>query len=134
MTPRFLDTSFFLALAFASDQSHLAAPQLYRRLPVDYLTTEYILDEFLDATSGVSSRAVGANVVDLLRCERRIQMIPASTRLFDSGLDLYRQRADKEWGLTDCISFVVMQQHGVTDALTADHHFEQAGFRALLRT
>jgi uncharacterized protein len=41
-------------------------------------------------------------------------------------------RRDKEWSLTDCISFVVMKERGLTEALTADHHFEQAGFKALL--
>jgi predicted nucleic acid-binding protein len=52
--------------------------------------------------------------------------------LFDAGLELYSRRPDKEWSLTDCISFVVMEEHGLTEALTTDHHFEQAGFTALL--
>ena len=60
-------------------------------------------------------------------------VIPASTALMDRGIALFAARADKEWGLTDCISFVVMQEHNMTEALTADHHFEQAGFSALLR-
>jgi hypothetical protein len=51
----------------------------------------------------------------------------------DRGLALYAARPDKEWSLTDCVSFLVMQDHGVTEALTADHHFEQAGFVALLK-
>jgi len=50
------------------------------------------------------------------------------------GLDrMYQRRPDKNWSLTDCISFVVMQDHGITEALTGDHHFEQAGFVALLK-
>lgn len=133
MKAMFLDTSFLLALAFASDQNHDAAARLYRRLPPSYLTTEYILDEFLDATSGIGSRVQGAEVVALLRQESRVTIVPASTRLFEVAFDLYRQRQDKAWGMTDCISFVVMREQGVTDALTADHHFEQAGFNALLR-
>jgi len=59
--------------------------------------------------------------------------LPASQELFERGLNLYRQRPDKDWSLTDCISFVVMREHGVTKALTADRHFEQAGFAILLR-
>ncbi len=47
-------------------------------------------------------------------------------------MELYRHRPDKEWGTTDCISFVVMQDYGLTEALTTDEHFKQAGFRALL--
>ena len=53
--------------------------------------------------------------------------------LYRSAFDLFSQRTDKEWSLTDCISFVVMQQRGLTEALTSDGHFEQAGFKALLR-
>jgi hypothetical protein len=53
--------------------------------------------------------------------------------MLDRGLTLFSRRPDKEWSLTDCTSFVVMQQERLTDALTTDHHFEQAGFRALLR-
>ena len=53
--------------------------------------------------------------------------------LFHRARELFRERPDKQWGITDCISFVVMQEHDVTEALTADQHFEQAGHRALLR-
>jgi hypothetical protein len=53
--------------------------------------------------------------------------------LFEAGTDLYSRRSDKEWSLTDCISFVVMQEQGIGEALTGDRHFEQAGFRALLK-
>lgn len=62
-----------------------------------------------------------------------VEIIPPDSTLFDRGFDLYSQRPDKGWSLTDCISFVVMTERGLTDALTGDHHFEQAGFRALLR-
>jgi len=60
-------------------------------------------------------------------------VIPASSELFEAGLELYRSRADKQWSMTDCISFVVMRREGITDALTADRRFEQAGFHVLLR-
>jgi predicted nucleic acid-binding protein len=52
--------------------------------------------------------------------------------LFAAGVELYGTRPDKEWSLTDCISFVVMKREGLTDALTGDRHFEQAGFKVLL--
>ena len=67
------------------------------------------------------------------RANPAIQVVPATAPLFDAGLALHAQRSDKSWSLTDCISFVVMAEHGITDALTGDHHFEQAGFRALLK-
>jgi hypothetical protein len=59
-------------------------------------------------------------------------MLPPSSDLFYAGLDLFSRRPDKYWSLTDCISFVVMERFSMTDALTADRHFQQAGFNALL--
>jgi len=56
-----------------------------------------------------------------------------SLKLFTKAVKFYSERMDKEWSLTDCISFVVMKERKLTTALTTDHHFEQAGFRALLR-
>lgn len=62
-----------------------------------------------------------------------MKLIPLDAALQQRGLALYAQRLDKEWSLTDCITFLVMSAEGLTDALTEDHHFEQAGFNALLK-
>jgi uncharacterized protein len=64
--------------------------------------------------------------------DRRIMIVPPNQELFDEGIHLFAERPDKEWSLTDCISFIIMREYDLTDALTADHHFEQAGFRILL--
>ena len=68
-----------------------------------------------------------------LRNDESVEVIPISPKLFTKALKLYSSRLDKEWGMTDCISFVVMKDRKLTDALTTDHHFEQAGFKVLLR-
>jgi hypothetical protein len=68
-----------------------------------------------------------------LRADPRVVVVPSSRDLFDRAMGLYRSRPDKDWSLTDCVSFVVMRERGITEALTGDHHFEQAGFRALLK-
>jgi predicted nucleic acid-binding protein len=68
-----------------------------------------------------------------MRVDPAIQIIPTSAELEAAGLLMYSTHTDKEWGITDCISFAIMRERGITDALTADHHFEQAGFIALLR-
>ena len=68
-----------------------------------------------------------------LRRTAASEIVPASRELLDRALDLYHQHADKEWTLTDCVSFVIMRERNVTDALTGDKHFEQAGFTALLK-
>jgi len=69
----------------------------------------------------------------LLENDDHVNIIPASHDLFRRGLELYFKRVDKEWSLTDCISFTVMSDEGLAEALTGDHHFEQAGFTILLR-
>ena len=68
-----------------------------------------------------------------LRGDADVQVVPATTALMDEGLTFFSKHADKRWSLTDCISFVVMRRESVSEALSNDHHFEQAGFRALLR-
>jgi predicted nucleic acid-binding protein len=97
------------------------------------LTTAWVLTEVADGL--VEERAISRflDFYDQLQTRTDVAIIACADDLFRDGLELYRRRLDKEWSLTDCISFVVMQQHGLTDALTADHHFEQAGFTALLK-
>jgi predicted nucleic acid-binding protein len=71
--------------------------------------------------------------LNFLENDDQVKIVPASHELFRHGLTLYFQRPDKKWFLTDCISFAVMAENGLKDALTGDRHFEQAGFTALLR-
>lgn len=73
------------------------------------------------------------DTANLLETDAKVTVIPADRSWFERGVDLYRRRPDKEWSLTDCISFVVMEEEEIREALTADAHFEQAGFVALLR-
>lgn len=95
--------------------------------------TEYVLLEAINACSGLANRPRIHTLVAGLRGTDAIVWVPASSDLFETGLQLHAERRDKEWSLTDCISFVVMDQRGITQALIYDHHFEQAGFEALLR-
>jgi len=87
---------------------------------------------FADALADLRHRHAFRKIVDDLRTDPDTVIVPPSPRLFEQGIDRYNGRSDKEWSLTDCISFVVMEQHDIEEALTGDHHFEQAGFRALL--
>ena len=73
------------------------------------------------------------SLIEIPRRDPRIKLVRLTPALLDRGIQRFRERADKEWPLTDCISFVVMEDEGITDALTGDQHFEQAGFKALLK-
>jgi len=131
----FSDTSFLVALSNVRDRYHAAAIRLHHSLSnagVPRITTEYVLVEVGNRFSRLQQRRLGAALVERALTERRLEVIPASMELLRAGLELYRNRLDKEWGLTDCISFEVMRRRGITLALTVDRHFVQAGFDAPL--
>lgn len=134
MITSFIDTSFLIAFVLTDDEHHRRAVAWHHVIQGGLLTTEYVLVEFVDALWDPPLRPLAVETVSVLRRRAGVQVVPASTLLFDDGLAMFADRRDKEWSLTDCLSFVVMQRREVTDALTSDHHFEQAGFRALLRT
>jgi len=129
----FADSFYFLALLSSRDHWHRRAVRLSESLTCTMLTTTWVLTELADAMCRPPARDRFGVFVDRLRRESRIVVVPTTDELFEAGLALYLDRPDKSWSLTDCISFVVMQKEGLTEALTGDHHFEQAGFVALLR-
>lgn len=97
------------------------------------LTTAWVLTEVADGLASPATRGTFAQVLRELKADPRVVIIQPNAALFDAGIELYEQRSDKDWSLTDCISFVAMREAGISDALTGDRHFEQAGFRALLK-
>lgn len=129
----FADTFFFLAILNPSDSAHKPAVTLSRQLIHPRVTTAWVLTEVADAMSEGSNRAVFLEFLSFLKQNKFTTIVGASETLFDRGIELYSTRPDKNWSLTDCISFVVMRDFKIDDALTGDHHFEQAGFRALLK-
>jgi predicted nucleic acid-binding protein len=133
MTSTFLDTSFFLALALSDDALHQVALRWQEHVTGELVTTEFVLLEVADDLSLPHLRQFAAAIFALVHSDQQFTVIPINRDDFKKGYDLFVNRPDKEWGLTDCISFHVMLDRGITDALTHDHHFEQAGFRALLR-
>ncbi len=128
----FGDTAYFLALVNARDYSHRQAVALNEQPLGPMLTTEWILAELGNALATPPARERFSRLVAALRNQPDVQIIAASHDWFQRGCTLFAQRPDKAWSLTDCISFVVMQEHGIETALTADQHFEQAGFKRLM--
>lgn len=133
MNAVFADTSYYVALLNPADEFHAFALKHGGGSHERVVVTEFVLIELANSLSRVGKRESVVAMLQALRTATTITVVAASHELFERGLALFQSRPDKDWSLTDCISFVVMEQHGLTDALTADRHFEQAGFKALLR-
>lgn len=129
----FADTVYFLALLNPADQWHKSAVAWTTRPGGKLLTTEFVLTEVGDALSRSDNHQKFASLLRLLRQQRDVEIAEATSRLFQEACDLHAARSDKDWSLTDCTSFVIMSEHGLTEALTTDHHFEQAGFKPVMR-
>jgi len=129
----FADTSFFVAFLNARDTEHAAAVDLMENFEGRILTTDWVLVELGNFLAARASRQLFTPFVRDLPTDARFDIVPASREQRESGGALYEARPDKEWSLTDCISMVVMEQHGVREVFTADHHFEQAGYTILLK-
>lgn len=133
MTECFADSFVFLAMVNPRDRRHTDAVQTLASLRRPMVTTAWVLTELADGLACHTTRALFQNIEARLRADDRVAIIPPSEELYLSGLALYHDRPDKDWSLTDCISFVVMKDRHIVEALTGDHHFEQAGFVALLK-
>lgn len=96
-------------------------------------TTEPVLWEVLNGLSRPSGRSHAAQLYRAIHGDPDVTVVRPDDEIIEAAATLYTDRPDKEWGMTDCLSFVVMDRGGLRDALTYDHHFEQAGFAALLR-
>jgi uncharacterized protein len=129
----FADTSFYLAVLNPHDLAHAKALQVGNRIHHPVVLSDFILLELGSALSGVDQRDLFCRLVPHLRSHPNVRIIPATRDLLDRGFELFSHRPDKNWSLTDCTSFVIMSEEGLIDALSTDHHFEQAGFTALLR-
>ena len=132
MNAAFVDTSYYLALLNENDEFHHAALEATKRLPPKLVTTAWILLEFANGMRRVGCRDLAAEFIRDLRNDYRVSIVQPALDMFDRGLKLYADRPDKEWSLTDCISFLVMKDRGLTEALTTDGHFRQAGFQMLI--
>jgi len=136
VTEFFLDTSFAIALSSAADQNHLRAVRLANQIETNktrLVTTHAILLEIGNALSKQRYRSAAIQLLESLETDPSVEIVLFTSSLYKLAFNLFKQREDKEWGLVDCTSFVVMQNRGIIEALTADIHFQQAGFRALLR-
>jgi len=133
----FADTGYWIALLNPRDDLHDRAKNLSQSLQqVHIVTSEMVLTEVLNnrfSRGGENYRRAAVDLVHNLRSNPDTTVIPQTSTWFNRGLTLYRQRLDKAWSLTDCVSFEIMREQQITEALAYDIHFTQAGFIPLLR-
>jgi len=133
VTPCFADTFFFLALLNANDRPYHERARQANRVDRRILVSSWVFLELGDHLCDEKNRSLFKQVLEVVREDHRFETVPADQSVLDEAIELYNNRPDKNWSLTDCTSFVLMRMHGITEALTADRHFEQAGFTALLK-
>ena len=134
-TEVFLDAAYAIALSVPKDSYHQRAVLLADELEASktrLVTTRAVMLEIGNALSKQRYRHAAVELLQSLEADPNVTIAPLSEDLYAQAFRLYRERPDKDWGLTDCISFIVMQNRRITEALTTDEHFQQAGFRALL--
>jgi hypothetical protein len=135
----FWDTAAFVALGNARDDLHQAATKVSQELAqaqAHVLTTDAVLIEVANTFSKVALRPIAWQLIEAMQASVALKaatIVHIDTDLWQRGWQLYRARSDKNWGLTDCISFIVMEDYGIRRAFTYDQHFEQAGFVQLLK-
>lgn len=135
MSTTLVDTAAWIALVNTRDELHDRAKDIMaelRRNNVALVTTEFVLLEVANAFCSSAWRDKAVKLIDGLRSLPNLKIIEAESLLLSEGWRLYSTRLDKEWSLTDCVSFAVMQEEQINQAFTSDHHFEQAGFVKLL--
>ena len=131
----FLDTCGLIALVNKDDQWHSEAKRAWDKLvksPAVLVTTSLVLVEIGDGLSRVDYCPLALQICDRLRISERVGVLQSDKALEDRAWTLFRTRSDKDWGMTDCVSMTVMQEQGIREVFTSDHHFEQAGFEILL--
>jgi predicted nucleic acid-binding protein len=127
------DTSFFVAYLNPCEDCHSLAVEWMTASSALIVTSEWVLAELGNYLAEAPNRRLLAPLVRALSAEERVEIVLADHRAFLDALSLYVRRPDKSWSFTDCTSFCLMKARKIKEALTTDHHFEQAGFRALLR-
>jgi predicted nucleic acid-binding protein len=131
----FVDASGWIALVNRNDGLHEQAVRLFQQRLDEgrgFVTSSVVLLEVGNWLSPVPLRPLASRLLERIEHSQRIEVVEVASELYRKGWQLYGQRADKGWGAINCISFVIMQERNLREALTGDRHFQQAGFSALL--
>jgi predicted nucleic acid-binding protein len=132
----FVDTSAWLALINEADTDHVKAKTIRDNLlrsKKRFIVTDYIIVEIANSLCKTRWRSHAVKLINSIRETDSIEVVEIDKEILDNAWNMYSTRTDKEWSLTDCVSFVVMGKHGIREAFTNDRHFEQAGFDVLIK-
>jgi predicted nucleic acid-binding protein len=132
----FVDSLYWIARLHPKDEWHQKSKELETSLVGTRLFTTYeVIIEVLAffAARGLYLRRTAAELITKILSNPNITVVPQTRELFEAAFRRYKERQDKEWSLTDCISILVMESNGMTSVLTHDHHFTQANFIILLQ-
>jgi hypothetical protein len=130
----FVDSSALKAYYDRGDGYHVRASELMRRIAAKetditgFVTTDYVLDEAITLTRFAHSHAKAVELAEATMASRFVRVVFCDEELFSEGLHLFKERSDKEWSITDCVSFETMKRHSIGTAFAFDKHFKQAGF------
>ncbi len=124
----FADAFFYIALLSKRDEFHVPVLKWVAAYKGRVVTSEWILLEVGNALAGTLGRRCLRQQIHRLRSEPSTKLVEVSSADFEQALALYDERPDKKWSLTDCLSFLIMKRERISEALTRDHHFGQAGF------
>ena len=136
MRTLFADAGYWIALLYPGDQLHKRATAVAATLGSGAIvTTQMALAEALNHLAGRGGRlrSLAAQMVQELEARPDVEIVPQTNIQFRAAVERYTARSDQTWSLTDCASFMVMEERNIAEALAYDRDFEQAGFRALLR-
>lgn len=133
----FVDTSGWIALLQTDDIDHSRAASVMQELKTkrrSLITSDWVLAETGNGLARLPARKRYVPMVKSILRSSDVELVEVSSAVFHEALALYHKTSDKQWGIVDCTSFAIMRERELRDALTWDQHFEQAGFRCLLRT
>ena len=136
MTSIFADTSYWIALLNPRDALHIKALSVSGKFSsARIVTSEMVLVELLNSFSETDarSRKAAARLAEGLLLNDRVTVVAQTSRQFESALEGYKRADDKNWSITDCASFQIMDREQIRSAFTHDRHFSQAGYETLLR-
>lgn len=134
MKSTFIDSAFVIALESKDDQNHLAAIEYWQELvqsPSSLITTSFVLDEIATYFNSRNRHKKAVEIVESFLNSKAVELVHVDETLFQTGWKYFVKHADKRYSLTDCISFVIMKERHIEQALTFDKHFKQAGFKKL---